>query len=137
MRAGSTGWPIADEVCAGVECWLATSKIATASVPSPTGRIICSSSGADRSCGAGTRTVLDGRRCLVERFDGEARGGFVDGHEFAALVGRDHIVDIVERAAAAFIDHVEQPERPGAAVAQDHLRDRAAELLVVGGAPPA
>ena len=49
-------------------------------------------------------------------------------HEFGAFGGRDHVVDIVEAAAAALVDHVQEAERPGAAVAQDELRDRAAEL---------
>src|SRR5581483_8879860 len=70
-------------------------------------------------------------RRLVQRLDGEARGGLVAGHELRALLRRDHVVDIVERSAAAFVDEIEQPERPCAAIAQDELRDRSAQFGVV------
>ena len=77
--------------------------------------------------------MRDRRRRLVERLDSEARGGAIAGHEFGALLRRDHIVNIVERAAAAFVDDGEQPERPGAAIAQDQLGNRLAQFLVKGG----
>src|SRR6185312_16811230 len=43
---------------------------------------------------------------------------------------RNDVVDVVERAAAALVDDIEQSERTGAAVAQHKLRDRTAQLLV-------
>jgi hypothetical protein len=53
-------------------------------------------------------------------------------HEGGALGGRDHVVDIVEDAAASLVHEVEQPERPRAAVSQDQLRHRPAERRVIG-----
>ena len=70
--------------------------------------------------------MRDRRRRRVELLDREARGCLVARHELGALLRRDDIVDVVECAAATFIDDVEQPEWSGAAIAQDELRDRAA-----------
>ena len=84
-------------------------------------------------CSADARAIRDRPLRLVQRLDRESRRGLVARHELGALLRRNHVVDIVERAAAALVDHVEQPERPRAAVAQHHLRDRAAQLLVVRG----
>ena len=64
--------------------------------------------------GCGRGAARDCCRCSVERFDGQARRRLVARHEFGALLGRDHMVDIVEAAAAAFIDDVEQSEWAGA-----------------------
>ena len=77
--------------------------------------------------------MWDYRRRIVELINGKARCGPVACHELGTLLGRDYIVDIVECAAATFINNVEQPKWPGAAVAQDELRDRAAKLVIIGG----
>src|SRR3954471_1709985 len=78
------------------------------------------------------RPWRDGWGRGVELLDREARGGLVARHEVGALLLRDDIVDVVERAAAALIHHIEQPERPRATIAQHELRDRAAQLLIEG-----
>ena len=61
--------------------------------------------------------MWDRRRYRVELLDGKAPGSFVAGHELGALLGRDDVINDVERAAATFIDDIEQPEWPGAAPA--------------------
>src|SRR3954447_22799164 len=86
----------------------------------------------DERRAADFRPWRDGWGRGVELLDREARGGLVARHEVGALLLRDDIVDVVERAAAALIHHIEQPERPRATIAQHELRDRAAQLLIEG-----
>src|SRR3954454_3668212 len=65
----------------------------------------------------------DSRGRAVQLLDREAGSRLVARHELGAFLLRDDIVDAVERAAAALIHHIEQPERPRAAIAQHQLRD--------------
>src|SRR5688572_16483178 len=76
---------------------------------------------------ARSRAWRNRRRRLVQLLDGEASCRLVAGHELRALLRRNHIVDVVEGAAAPFIHYVEQAERTGTAIAQDHLGDRATQ----------
>src|SRR6185312_356843 len=69
------------------------------------------------------RTGCDSRRQGIQLLDGEACRRLVAGHEGRAFAGRNDVVDVVERAAAALVDDIEQSERTGAAVAQHKLRD--------------
>src|SRR3954462_8675952 len=86
----------------------------------------------DERRAADFRPWRDRRGRAVQILDRETGGGLVARHEFGALLFRDDIVDVVERAAAALIDHIEQRERARAAIAQDKLRDRAAQFRVEG-----
>src|SRR5512141_423375 len=81
----------------------------------------------------GTSAICNCWRRFVELLNRKAGGGPIVRHERPALLRRDNVVDIVECTPAALIDHVEQPKRPGAAIAQDKLRNRPAQLTVVSG----
>ncbi len=51
-------------------------------------------------------TFGDGPRSGVERVDGKSGRRLVGCHEGISLFGRNHIVDVVELAAAALVDNV-------------------------------
>jgi hypothetical protein len=46
-------------------------------------------------------------------------------------VSGNDVVDVVEHAAAALIEQIEQAKRPGPAIPQDHRRDLGAQSRVV------
>ena len=64
-------------------------------------------------------------------FLGETGGSAVAAHELLALLRGDDGIDLVENAAAALVEQIQQAEGPGAAVAQHDGRDFRAQLLVV------
>ena len=52
------------------------------------------------------RAILDCLRRFVEILGRKARSGLVTRHELGAFLRGDHVVDILERAAAALVHHV-------------------------------
>src|SRR5256885_5482226 len=61
-----------------------------------------------RSCAGHAPTGCDGGGCGIERLDRIAGRCLVAGHEALALLARQHLVDMVEDAAAALVHRSEE-----------------------------
>ena len=140
-RAGGSGLVLLPDsprfdVQPGPHRWLAETPLSASASAGPRGCTSTSTGCSDRAKALDAvglqrphpRAGRDGRRRPVELLGSEAGGRLVARHECGPLLGGNHRVDVVEGPPATLVDEVEQTERSRAPVAQDQLRDRAAEL---------